>query len=248
MSSSDLISGSWDNFRKNFRMYATFVVWYTLIVILEWAIWMLISAMVADRVMRDIVFATSSLPALFVGFMLSVMIIDVTAKSIQKKPIDYRASLSTAFHRVFPFIWVIFLSALAVVFGLVLLIIPFIIFAVWFRFAQDFVVVDDVRGIAAFKASMRLSKGRWGAVATRIFVPVIFFGVADSFIRAIIFLIVGTASGSPGLLFSTTASLETLSISQGLITTVVPQIITAFVLPLFVGADLLLWFDLKRRS
>lgn len=68
---------------------------------------------------------------------------------------------------ILPYLLVVVLTGLAVLGGLILLIIPGIIFAVWFAFSNYTLVLEDKRSIEAMKASKALVKGRWGDVFVR---------------------------------------------------------------------------------
>ncbi len=63
-------------------------------------------------------------------------------------------------------LWVSILTGLAVIGGLILLIIPGLIFAAWFSLAVFVAVEEDLKGMAALKRSKELVKGRvwemWG--------------------------------------------------------------------------------------
>jgi hypothetical protein len=81
------------------------------------------------------------------------------------------------------YIWIYFLMGLAILAGFILLIIPGIIFAVWFSFAIYLFVSEGVKGKAALTASKKLVQGYWWAVFGRI--------VAMIFIMFMVSLIIG---------------------------------------------------------
>lgn len=243
----DLISQSWQNLRRNIRAYAEFLVWIGLLSVVQWAIWVATRALIPENVLRSAVLALLTLPVALVLATLTAAMIDATARAVQKKPVDVRASMSTGVHKLIPFIWVSFLSSAATLLGFVFLVIPGLIFLVWYRFSQNFVVVDDVRGIAAMGASRKLVAGRWWAALVRIALPALFFYVAASFVTALAYLLIGSLLGDPGVFFGQ-ADVNDLSNTHTLITSVIPQIVNGIALPLFLGADILLWLDLKRTA
>ncbi|HJV33052.1 MAG TPA: hypothetical protein VJ694_03425 [Patescibacteria group bacterium] len=244
----DIIVESWLNFRKNVKTYAEFVVWVALLSVVQWAFSAILKTAVDDRFMRLTILALVSLPILFLVAVLTTSMMDFTAKTLRGKKTDLKEMLSVGIHKVFPVIWVTVLVGLMYLLGLILLVIPMFVFLVWYRFSQAFVVVDDVRGGAAMAASKKLSSGRWWAVFARIAVPGLFFYVAAAFATALAYLLFGAALGDPGLFFGNQPDIGELSNTHTLITSVVPNIINAFALPLFMGADLILWFDLKRTA
>lgn len=244
----DLITASWQNLRRNIRVYADFLVWFALLSVVQWVIWVLTRAIVPEKVMRSMLLAVLSLPGALVTVALTAAMIDATARGVQKKTINIRESLSTGVHKLLPFLWVSILSSLATLFGFFLLIIPGLIFLVWYRFSQNFAVIDDVRGLAALRASRRIVSGRWWAVFVRIVLPGLFFYMTASFVTAVTYLLIGSAMGDPGLFFGPIASHDELSNTHMLVTSVLPQAINGLALPLFLGADILLWLDLKKTA
>lgn len=244
----DLIVASWQNLRRNIKVYADFLVWFALLAVIHWAMQVGIVAVIPDKILRSITLAVLSLPITLVIMALTASLIDATAKGLQQKPIDVRASLSIGMHKLIPFIWVSILSTLMVALGFVLLVIPGFIFLVWYRFAQNFTVIDDVRGSAAMSASRRLVTGRWWSVFVRIALPALFFSVASSFFVAVAYLLIGSAMGDPGLFFGRGVDIDTLPMSQTLVMRVLPQVINGLFFPLYVGSELLLWFDLKKNA
>ncbi|MBX4187181.1 MAG: hypothetical protein KW802_02925 [Candidatus Doudnabacteria bacterium] len=69
------------------------------------------------------------------------------------------------------YIWTSFLLGLILFLGFVLLVVPGIIFAVWYAFAGMIVIVEGISGMDAIRQSKTYVKGRWGKVAWRIAVP-----------------------------------------------------------------------------
>ncbi len=68
---------------------------------------------------------------------------------------------------ILPLLLVGILAALAVVGGLILLIVPGIIFMVWFAFSTYTLILEDKHGVEALKASKALVVGRWWDVFGR---------------------------------------------------------------------------------
>lgn len=75
--------------------------------------------------------------------------------------------LVKAWNLVGPYLWVTILAGLAVIGGMFLLIVPGIIFAIWFSFSTYTTILDGQRGTSALKASKALVNGRFGAVLGR---------------------------------------------------------------------------------
>jgi len=69
---------------------------------------------------------------------------------------------------ILPLVWVSFLTAFIVCGGYLLLIIPGIIFSVWFVFGQFVLVQDETRGMGALLKSREYVRGQWFNVALRL--------------------------------------------------------------------------------
>ncbi len=127
------------------------------------------------------------------------------------------------------------------------LVVPLVLF-VWLKFAPYHLMADDIRGSGALKASRDLVIGRWWPVFLRIIIPLLFFLISARFLKALIYLILGSTLNDPGMFFGQIADMDQLSRTHTLITTIVPQVIDGFALALFLGADVTLWLDLKKKG
>jgi hypothetical protein len=72
-------------------------------------------------------------------------------------------------NKVGKYFWTSFLSGLIVGLGFILLLVPGIIFLVWYAFAPIILVAEGISGMAALNQSKNYVKGRWGDVAWRLF-------------------------------------------------------------------------------
>jgi hypothetical protein len=96
--------------------------------------------------------------------IIYVGILCIFARTEQKRSLDYYFQAL----RIFPaYLWVFFLLGLLVLAGS-LLIIPGLIFTVWFFFAPIVLVVENVHGKAALSRSKQLSAGKFWSVVWRI--------------------------------------------------------------------------------
>lgn len=71
------------------------------------------------------------------------------------------------------FLWVSILSGIVIAVGFVLLIIPGILFMVWYAFAAYVLVFEGQRGWSALKRSKKLVKGYWWAILGRLIVLIL---------------------------------------------------------------------------
>jgi hypothetical protein len=69
--------------------------------------------------------------------------------------------------KLFPYFWVMILCGLIIVGGMILLIVPGIIFSVWFAFSSFTFIVGNEKGAAALKKSKQYVRGIWLEVFLR---------------------------------------------------------------------------------
>lgn len=82
-------------------------------------------------------------------------------------PITIKEAYQKALRLFFSYIWVLILVGVITLAGFLLLIIPGIIFSVWFSFAVFILIVEDKRGFEALKTSRMYVKGHWWGVFGR---------------------------------------------------------------------------------
>lgn len=86
------------------------------------------------------------------------------------------AAMHYALRRVHSYLWIAILADLIVQFGNMLLIIPGIVFAVWFSFSAFVLAQEDTRGLNALLKSKEYVRGKWWQVFGTLIV--LMFGVA----------------------------------------------------------------------
>ncbi len=242
----DLIVNAWINFRKHLRTYGEFVVWFVLLRVIQWGMGALTTNFIADRYQRFAVDALCGIPILFGSIILTVSLVDTIAKHLTDQKIGTHATIAVGRKKLFPTLWISILGGLIIGAGFIALIIPGIFLLIRYRYAQNFVIIDDLRGGAALTASKKLVTGRWWPVFGRILLVGVFYYVAVMFTTYLIDLIAGTVLGDPGIFFGQITASQNLSIAHSLVATVITATIDSLALPLFLGADLILWLDLKR--
>jgi hypothetical protein len=246
---ADIITRAWQTVAKNYRTYADFGLWFLFLGLCSWGLQMLTRELFPAQLLRSAMFSLLSIPVALAVATVTAGMIDATGKLVQGKKVSERESLANGLHHLVPFLWISILVGLTLVGGLVLLLVPFFVFFVWFRFSQNFVIIDDVRGTDAMRASKRLSSGRWWAVFGRIMFPGAFIYVLTMFVTAVLYMAAGGMLGDAGMFFGTGTSVLDAAPIHLFITTMIPQAVNAFLtLPLILAADVILWYDLKRSS
>ncbi len=73
-------------------------------------------------------------------------------------------SYRRGWHKIFSYWWVSLLAGFIIVGGFLLLIVPGIIFGVWFSLAMFILIAEDIKGMNALLKSREYVKGKWGSI------------------------------------------------------------------------------------
>lgn len=131
------------------------------------------------------------------GVVIHVVILQVLNGTIYQKlpPLPLNRTLAHAFSLLIPALWVSLLYSITVIGGLIALIVPGVIFSVWYFFSVTALIVEGTWGTAALRASHVLVRGRFWPVATRVGI-LASVGLVLSFLVAVLSIImvsIGTA-------------------------------------------------------
>lgn len=109
--------------------------------------------------------------------------------------IGIKESFAKAWHKILSYWWISILVGLITMLGFLLLIIPGIIFSIWFSLAAYVLVSEDLKGMKALSRSKQLIKGYWWKIFWRFlvlgFVVFLFVFITGfiPFIRNIIYIL-----------------------------------------------------------
>lgn len=101
----------------------------------------------------------------FVYLWVSVSCVYAIKERNQK--IGIKESLAKGWNKLISWLWISILNIVIVGLGLLLFIIPGIIFAIWFVFSGYILVSEDLRGMEALSRSRQLVKGNWWKIFWR---------------------------------------------------------------------------------
>ncbi|MEF8846998.1 MAG: hypothetical protein V5A57_01020 [Candidatus Paceibacterota bacterium] len=127
-----------------------------------------------------LVFAVFLLPVIVFNIWASIALI--FAISDREENIGIGTSFRRAWSQLVSMIWVDILRGLAIFVGFLLLVIPGIIFSIWFVFSRYVLVAENKKGTGALKASKKLVEGHWWDVLGR----VVFLGLVALVVGAIL--------------------------------------------------------------
>ena len=90
--------------------------------------------------------------------------------AVKEQEMKFKEALSVSWNKIASFFWISLLVGLATLGGFILLIIPGIIFSVWFIFSLFIFISEGLKGTAALKRSKQLVKGIWWPILGRVIV------------------------------------------------------------------------------
>ncbi len=187
------------------------------------------SSSLASNIVILIVFAASLVFAIWVTIALARTMNDC----LMARPTAWKEVFSSSSNLIWPAIYVSVLVTLIVLGGTLLLIIPGIIFAVWYSFAFYAVLFENAHGFDALKSSKSLVVGRWWAIVWRLAVAGIIFGFLNSVLSYILMSLVKLVP-LPMFLQSTSAN-------------VLSSLASALTTPLSAAATLILYQSAKQN-
>lgn len=176
---------------------------------------------------------------LFIWLWISICLMKATVLLTVNSPIDYHTLSKESLRRIQPVLSVMFLQSLIFLGGFLLLIIPSIIFWVWYAMAQNSAAIDNKPVIESLSYSRQLVSGRFLVVLWRL--------VTGPLIIALLYAFV-----SGGLLLTLSSLLDTdISVVLGedppLWASLTQSIADVFFIPLFIIYSVLLYQDLKSH-
>lgn len=222
-----------------YRKQSTLIVGYASWLLLTYAAFILSSFIANESVQFATIFFIQIADTLLYLWILNVLVI-ITLHHTHDQPLDLLTLPKRGWDLLMPIVWVSLIQGLIMLGGFLLVIIPGIVFTVWFAYAQEAVIIDGKRGIEALTASRELSRGRffkvlWYTISIPLLILGLYFIVASG--------LTGTIATVLKIPFDTIVS-ETpplwidMIFSVGMI----------FVIPLLVMYSVMTYLQLKERK
>jgi hypothetical protein len=156
ISIGEIITKGWDLFSKNYQQFITPIV----IMIAPSVLYYL--AMFYTGPGYILLYLVLLAAMIFINIWISIVLVLMADKLYKGQPIEINKIFELSFTKIPSYLLVAFLTGLAVFGGCIMLIIPGIIFAIWFAFSAYINLLEDKenKGIAALKSSKALVEGR----------------------------------------------------------------------------------------
>lgn len=196
LSTADIIDRSWELYRRHLRTMLLFVV---LLFIPDVVVALLadlaLPALASRGIDRNILLGLSLavyLPLSCISLWVSIGLLRAIAALIRGETVAWRPILKNAISVILPTAAAAIALLIFFVAGTVALVVPAVIFSIWFAFVLPYIVLDHIPWTKAFARSKELVRGRFWPILWRTMAPHLFwFLLATVFSASLIFLMNG---------------------------------------------------------
>lgn len=237
LSASEIISRTWKTFTTHFTEIAKFMLVFGLFFagVQGLRVLSLTIGFTGNILLLLAVFFLASIAAGLFIFWLKLALVKSLGEVVQNQRVEGIISALKSTGPLFlPAFGASILVGVLVFFGTLLLVIPGVIFAVWYIFTTYNIIFEKKGVVEAMKMSKVMVVGRWWGVAWRIFIP------PAAFILSLILL--------QALLMSPLAFLSNVEPKvYDVINVILSAVVTGIFTPLSVLAILILYFNLREN-
>jgi len=235
----DLIRESWTLYKNNFLFFTKIAAW----LLIPAAILTVLPAIDTGGKFFGLINIFSSLVYLFTIFFLASLISIALVLAIngllKKEKVDMKAIYSASYSKIISYIWISVLVTVAILGGTILLIIPGIIFSIWFSFSLYILILSGSKGTQTLSESRELVKGYFWPALWRWVAPYFVFGLLLTIIFVIPVYLIGLAIGNPMAGFA----VETPWWAD-----LISSILSILTVPLFTIIGVLIYNSLKKEK
>ncbi|MDO8626185.1 MAG: hypothetical protein Q7K39_01855 [Candidatus Magasanikbacteria bacterium] len=191
ISVSDILKNSWEVYKKQWRglvIYMAFLfIPYFAISVLGLAGVLLDSVFPESAIVSNIILMALLVAGALFSLWTSLALTVALNNSLQGVAgMAWRDVFGKTAPRLWPFIYTSIIAALIIIGGALLLIVPGIIFAIWYAFITYSIVLENKEGMDALNHSKGLVAGRWLAILWRLLIPGIVFALVTAAVRLIL--------------------------------------------------------------
>lgn len=238
LTSTELISKSWDDYLKNWSKWLIF----SLLIFLPSFVLMLSGSfgaylntyLPATTLVTNVTILLLFLASLFLGFWTYLAMVHATLKAHRNGKTDnWKDHYVATLYKIWPALYSSFFAGVFIFLGMIFFLIPGIIFSIWYAFVIFCVIADDEEGFKALASSKKLVSGRWWTVLWLLAFPSLFFMVSGGIINAILLTMVNVLRLNP--------------LADTLISNVISGLVNAAVAPIIALVAVNLFNNLKSN-
>lgn|GEM_PF-606065 len=230
----ELLRDSWNLYRAHLWSLVGYSAWMLLPV---GALFLLTFA--PDHWLVFVVSLLLTIIQIYLALWMTIAIVRSTHRIAQKQEVNPTAIAHDALVQLLPLLKTVVLQGLIILGGLLLFIIPGLVFSFWYAFAQLATILDDKRPVEALVFSKSLVEGRFWPVVWRVVGGPILLAAIYSLVIGFVLMLIGQLMGidSAALMAEDSPDWITLIESVG----------EVFFIPFILVYTVLLFHDLKKH-
>jgi len=177
----EIIQNSWELCKKNWRVFGTYAILLLLPSIALTAVGFINIFLTANfpsfTAINNIISLALFAASLVFGFWVAVALSISIKNALENKITEWKKTMKDSLKIIWPALLITVLSSIIIGAGILLLIIPGVIFMVWYAFSFYEVIFENKKTVESLRASKNLTVGRWWSVALRLAAPSLFYGL-----------------------------------------------------------------------
>jgi len=237
ISATNIIKESWELYVKNWKMllkYSTLFLIPTLAMALTPFLLTLLQYLQTAAWLSMLLLLIIIAAMMIVTLWLSIGLAKILKNLIDNQPNQtFKETIKNSSNLIWPVVYTSLLSALIILGGTLLFILPGVIFSIWYVFTFYAVIFDGEKGPNGLRASKNLVTGRWFAILWRIAVLACVFALGVMAVNSILQL--------PLVFISNTTVFDLANL-------LLSNIVNVLLMPLTAAASLILYLHAKKIS
>jgi len=221
ITAKEIIVNSWETYSKNWKKLLPYVVFMFItsaaLTIIGFT-GLKIEALIINKnivLLNNLLVAAVSVALLLFTLWTTIALFKNLRQLIENKEmIGIKESYFQTSKYLWPIIWTSVLVFFAVLAGFLLLLIPALIFAIWFTYVFYIILFEDKKGVTALKESKKMVSGRWWKTFWLLLAPAVFFGIIIIVIQMVLSLPFGIFLNQESLTYLLTNSLLNTIVSS----------------------------------
>jgi hypothetical protein len=228
----ELIMDSVNLYRAHLWLFAGYAAWLLIPFVA-----LLLVPVQTTSIPVFIAILTISAVQLLIGVWATICIMQTTNQLSENKLVESKVLSKNAIRRIQPLLIVAFLQGLITLGGMMLLIVPGVIFLFWYSLSQAAVAIDNKKPLEALSYSKKLVKGHFWSFAWRLITGPLIMSIAYlAILTSVLALIAFVVGVDASMVFNSESIVWVNAINT---------LAEIFILPLFIIYMTLLYKDMK---
>ncbi len=235
----DLIRESWTLYKNNFLFLTKIAAWLLIPAVVLTVLPIFDTGGKFFGIINIFLLLVYLFTIFFLASFISIALVMAINGLLKQEKVDMKAVYGASYSKILSYIWISVLVTVATLGGTLLLIIPGIIFSIWFSFSLYILILEGQRGTQSLAMSRELVKGYFWPVLWRWVAPYFVYGLLLTIIFVIPIYLIGLAIGDPMAGFAA----ETPWWSD-----LISSVLSILTVPLFTIIAVLLYKSLKKEK